>query len=253
MVIIVTLAVAGGAAYLAHRSAATYKAKAFVLVAQIFPPNTPNYSITPFVDDFQTVLTTTKILDQTSKLSGEPVKKITTGLTSSQVGTTLDVEVDYSSTNPAAAVSVVKNSSRLALELLARDRLTADQRALTQANRDYSAAVAALGTYTSVHGSDGSVQFNALNADVDRTRTRVADVANQVSDDQVQIVAAGSNQSLTLEGPTKQSKLTNEIRSAASAGILAGAATTLLLLAIGWRRRPAIRWRADAGVRARLD
>jgi len=38
------------------------------------------------------------------------VKKIMAGLTSNSVGTTLDVEVDYSSTNPAAAVGVVKNS-----------------------------------------------------------------------------------------------------------------------------------------------
>jgi hypothetical protein len=253
VVAFVTLVAAGGAAYLAHRSPATYKGKAIVLVAQIFPPNTPNYSISPFVDDFQTVLTTPKILAQTAKLSGEPVKKIMAGLTSNSVAGTLDVEVDYSSTNPAAAVGVVKNSSRLALELLAQDRLTADQRASTQANQDFTAATTALATYESVHGANGSVQFNALSADVDRTRTRFDDATNQVSDDQLQVLAARSNQTLSLEGPTKQSRLTSEIQSAASSGVLAGAVTTLLLLALGWRRRPAIRWRADAGVRTRRN
>jgi len=251
VVAFVTLVAAGGAAYLAHRSPATYQGKAIVLIAQVFPPNTPNYEISPFVDDFQTVLTTPKILAETAKLTGEPVTKIMSGLTSNSVGTTIDVEVDYSSTNRAAAIGVVKHSSQLTLGLLAHDRLAADQRAATQATHDFAAATAALAAYESSHGSDGSLEFNDLSANVDRTRSRSGDAANQVSDDQLQVLQAGSSQTLSLDGPTKQSRLTGEIQSAASTGVIAGAVTTLLLLAVGWRRRPTISWRAEPGVRTR--
>ena len=251
VVSVVTILAAGAAAFVAHRSPASYQAKAIVLVAQLFPPNTPNYSISPFVDDFQTILTTPKIVAETAKVSGESTKKIQAGVTSTSVGSALDVEVTYTSTHAAGALSVVKNSSRFALELLAQDRLTADQQAQTQANRDFAAASAALTSYQSVHGSDGSVAFNSLSANADRTRTRATTAADQVSDDQLQVLAARSGQTLSLEGPTQQSRLTDEIQSAASTGVVAGAITALLVLAIGWRRRPVVSWRADPGGRTR--
>jgi hypothetical protein len=252
-VVFVTLVAAGAAGYLAHRSAATYNGKAIVLMAQLFPPNTPNYSISPFVDDFQTVLTTPKVVDQTAQLTGDSAKKITSGLTSNSVGSTLDVEVDYSSMKPDAAVGVVTNASRLALELLAHDRLTSDQRAASQANQDFNTATAALATYQAAHGADGSVTFNNLTANVARTQSRAATASNQVSDDQLQVLAAQSSQTLSVEGPTKQSRLTSEIQSAASTAVIAAAVSTLLLLAFSWRRRPRIRWRADAGARTRTS
>ena len=250
VVSVVTIIAAGAAAFVAHRSAASYKAKAIVLMAQLFPPNTPNYSISPFVDDFQTILTTPKIVAETATVSGESTKKIQAGLTSTSVGSTLDVEVDYSSTHAAGALSVVKNSSRFALGLLAQDRLTADQGAATQASRDFAAATAALATYQFAHGADGSVEFNSLSANADRTRIRAATAADQVSDDQLQVLAARSNQTLSLEGPTKQSRLTGEIQAAASTGVIVGAITVLLVLAIGWRRRPVVSWRADPSGRS---
>jgi len=249
--VVVTVVAAGAAGYLAHRSPATYNGKAIVLMGQLFPPNTPNYSISPFVDDFQTVLTTPKVVNQTARMTGEPAKKIMSGLNSNAVGTTLNVEVDYSSMNAQAAVGVVRDSSRLALDLLANDRLTADQRASTQANADLVAATAALAAYQAAHGADGSVAFNTLSANAERTQSRAASAANQVSDDQLQVLAAQSPQSLSLEGPTKQSRLTSEIQSAASTAVIAAALTTLVLLAWSWRRRPAIRWRAEPGARTR--
>ena len=249
-VAVVTIVAAGAAGYLAHRSPATYNGKAIVLMGQLFPPNTPNYSISPFVDDFQTVLTTPKVVNETSRLTGEPAKKIMSGLDSNVVGTTLNVEVDYSSTSAAGAVGVVKHSSQLALELLAHDRLASDQRAAAQANQDLNQATASLTAYTAAHGADGSIQYNDLSANAERTQTRAASAANQVSDDQLQVLAAQSPQSLSVQGPTKQSRLSSEIQSAASTAVIAAAVTTLILLAWSWRRRPVIRWRAEAGARA---
>jgi hypothetical protein len=233
--VVVGVVVAALAGAVALRSAAKYQGSAVMFVAQVLAPGFPQYSLQPVSDNLQNMVFVSSVIDAGAKASGQSAGQISSNLVAGIAGTN-DVQVTYTSPDPAAVPVVLKAVAHQALRVLGETELKSAQAVVVRAQRDVNTAGTNFFNYTQTHGTAASVDYLALQAEEERALRALTDANSSVADAQALITRAALPSVVAVSGASKQSRVSEVARAAATAGV---AATALLLLALfvsDWRR-----------------
>ena len=164
---------AGGGAYYAERGAKdTHQATVNITVpaAQAGTAGANGQ----YVANFSVGLTTTSVVSEVSKATGEPSANLTSGLAANQLGNSSFIEVTYTAPDQARAEAVVVAAAKSTAALLAQpaiqtatNTLSSAKQALTVASGQQKTAQDALSAYTSKHGLiDPNVLYQAAQSSI---------------------------------------------------------------------------------------
>lgn len=202
-----------------------YRATGTVYITQVFDQGTPNYSLSPFADDFRTSLTLPAVIDAAVKATHENPGNISAKLTSSTIDTTDNIAVVYSSTNRIGASKVIGVASHATLRLLAQNQVDKAQLTRNEAERTYVAASNAQSDFESKNGTNPTspalqTTYRALQASTTNTLNAFIDAKSPVAAAQLQLKSADSPALVAVDPAINQSSLTSVLRGAVIAGVV---------------------------------
>jgi hypothetical protein len=234
-VLVVGVLAAGIGAVIAYREPAKYKGTATIFTSQVLDPGIPQYSVQPIADNLTQLVFAAKAIEKAAKASGESPGQIAGNLQAADNNTN-NVQLQYTSPNARAVPIVLETVAHEALKVLGNTSLESAQKVLAKAQKDSTTADNKLAAHDTQFGTTSSPQRQQLIDAVNRANNQVDDASGAISSAEAQLVRSGLASVVAQTGASQESRSSDVIRAATTAGVAAVALMLLLLFVLDWRR-----------------